>query len=545
MEANPEFRLKWAAIEGFYPASIVIDGDMKILSAGSSIKRHHPSVKAGADLFDLFTWESESSEGTFTELADTGTMIDLVSKEYPLKVRGAMVSSDGGYLIIARHLPNPLALGVGDLTMSDFAPNDPIASAMLLVGVQKAMLEEAQQAATELARARQHSAEILQRFSRVAGFMAHDFNNLLSIIRLNVERLLGDRSLTNRNKRRSEIILETTVRGSEISRSLMTLSSQRYDSSLPVQIDELIRDNLTFLKSIAGSRVSVSYAADAQNALIQTSNEGILNCLVNLVINARDAMPEGGAIEISTGLKKLIDPVKGGGLTEYVVIKVSDNGPGMTSAIAERAFEPLFSTKHNGNGIGLASVLDFTREMKGYSRIETRPGEGTCVFMKLPKYHPEDKAEFGNVAVEISEAPVDLSSKLPGLSVLLVEDEPYALEALSEMLEAWGLSVRPCAGVTEARAALCGNGGVDFDLLLSDIVMADGSGIDFAEEACEIHPRIQVILMSGFVPPSEKMRPTWQYIRKPMASAVLREKMLAAFEILAKKFSIAQSVRDD
>ena len=531
------FGIKWSVIEEYYPASIIIDADMQIVFAGPSIKRLLPSLSTGSGLFDIFIWENKGSHASLADLADTAIVIDLVSNENPIRVRGAVVSADAGFLIIARYIPNPFVLGVGDLRMSDFSPDDPIVSSMLLVGVQKAMLEEAQQAARELARARQHSAEILQRFSRVAGFMAHDFNNLLSIIRLNVERLLNDRNLTHRSKRLSEIIHETTIRGSEISRSLMTLSSQRYESSQDVQIDEMIRDNFAFLASIAGGRITLSLSLNAKNALLRTNREGVLNCLVNLVINARDAMPEGGEIEISTDLRKF---GPGGAVErkEYVDIEVRDCGPGMTAEVAERAFEPLFSTKHNGNGIGLASVLDFTREMGGYCRIETSPGKGTCVFMELPTCQLDIQAGPNNAAMEISGVSTDAPPGLPGLSVLLVEDEPYALEALSEILEGWGLNVCPCAGVAEACAALYKNGGADFDLLLSDIVMADGSGIELAEKACNVSPKIEVILMSGYVPPSEELRSTWQYLRKPIESAALREKIFFAFARMSKNFSI-------
>jgi len=158
--------------------------------------------------------------------------------------------------------------------------------------------------------------------------------------------------------------------------------------------------------------------------------------------------------------------------------------------------------------------------------------------MELPTCQLDIQAGPNNAAMEISGVSTDAPPGLPGLSVLLVEDEPYALEALSEILEGWGLNVCPCAGVAEACAALYKNGGADFDLLLSDIVMADGSGIELAEKACDVSPKIEVILMSGYVPPSEELRSTWQYLRKPIESATLREKIFFAFSRISKNFSI-------
>ncbi|MCW1400940.1 ATP-binding protein [Novosphingobium sp. MW5] len=525
------FKLKWSVITRFYPASIIVDSELNVAQFGPSIERQLPEIRIGVNISDVFVREDASASISLIDVADSGTLIDLVSNNRSIRIRGPVASGDGAYLILGRYLPSPLMLG-SDLKMSDFAPSDPIVQAMLMVGVQKAMLQEAEEAARELVRARQKSAEILQRFSRLAGFMAHDFNNLLSIIRLNTERLLGDDNLSFRNKHLSMIIQETTNRGSEISRSLMTLSSQRYDSFLPLNIDELIADNAAFLRSVAGARIALTVSLNARGAHLLTSREGILNSLVNLIINARDVMPDGGDVHISTSRRNGVKPgdeiEDAQECADFVILEVRDTGPGMPDDVAERAFEPLFSTKKNGTGIGLASVLDFAREMGGDAKVNSHSSQGTCIAIQLPVHSLVEPQIYSNSAEPNPKADLG-ATDFEGRSVLIVEDEVYALEALTEMLEFWGLSVRACGGVSEARSVLEQPDRPNFDLLLSDIVMKDGSGIDLAEFSCVLIPEIRVILMSGFIPATETMRPDWQFLRKPLNSLVLQEILIAAF----------------
>lgn len=520
----------------FFPASIVVDALGNILDFGPSLAKCISGIVCGANLSDYFRFDSDTLGMSIPDLAMSEVSVELFSDRNAIKIRGIVLNIGACYLIMGRHLPVAFSIGLGNLEMNDFGPDDPIVSALLLVGVQKAMLEEAQETTMELALARQYSQEILQRFSRVAGYMAHDFNNLLSIVRLNTERMLSDQGISDRNRRLSQIIRETTDRGSEITRSLMTLASQRHDSSLPLAIDQLITENFAFFNSIAGSEVTLAISLHSANAIVESSRSGFLNCIINLIINARDAMPDGGSITISTRIRRAALPIRSAGAgangqpLEYVAIEVRDTGVGMSAEVASRAFEPLFSTKSHGSGIGLASVLDFAREMGGDACLESRLDEGTSVFLYMPirKQGSEDKQFLHSATLQTGLK--NESSRLKGISVLLVEDEPYALEALTEMLAEWGMNVRACACSSEAILALDDQGGKEFQLLLSDIVMSDGSGIDLAHEAISRQPSIQIILMSGFVPQSEKLAANWQFIRKPLDSEELFRMIEAAVD---------------
>jgi nitrogen-specific signal transduction histidine kinase len=384
----------------------------------------------------------------------------------------------------------------------------------MLISLQRAMLEESQATAIELAHERERSTSLLERTDRVAGYMGHDFNNLLSIIRLNADRLLRKFGHDEKISNLAQIIRETAARGSNITQSLMKLSHQQTDTLLPIVIDDLIRENDTFLNSVVGSGISFDIDLQAATCESVISYNGLLNCIINLLINAREAMPYGGRISLSTSIAHgLATSKSGGGETEpsaYIAICVADSGSGMSEALLSRAFEPLFSSKPKGTGLGLASVRDFAKEMGGDVWLESQVGEGTTVYLHLPLANPSAEAQTAHEFGQSADAPA-----IGTRHILLVEDEPYALEALAEMLEAEGYAVTPCASGEQAMHALEQQA---YHLLLTDIVMPGQTGTEIARQANRGQPSIKTILMSGYVPDSASLEPGWMFIRKPMDS---------------------------
>ena len=344
--------------------------------------------------------------------------------------------------------------------------------------------------------------------------MGHDFNNLLSIIRLNADRLLRKFGHDEKISNLAQIIRETAARGSNITQSLMKLSQQQTDTLLPIIIDDLIRENDTFLNSVVGSGISFDIDLQAATCESVISYNGLLNCIINLLINAREAMPHGGRISLSTSVAHgLATSKSGGGETEpsaYIAICVADSGSGMSEALLSRAFEPLFSSKPKGTGLGLASVRDFAKEMGGDVWLESQVGEGTTVYLHLPLANPSAEARTAHEFGQSADTPA-----IGTRHILLVEDEPYALEALAEMLEAEGYAVTPCASGEQAMQAL---GQQAYHRLLTDIVMPGQTGTEIARHANRGQPSIKTILMSGYVPDSASLEPGWMFIRKPMDS---------------------------
>ena len=508
-----------------FPAHIIVDRDLVVRHCGPSLARQMVALTPGQFLLDHFHWMGGGGPEAIADLAADGRAIQLNSLCGRVRLTGSVLAIEQGYLCALRNVPSEFLLGGNDLQMSDFSPDDPAVAGMMLVGLQKAMLDESREVTLELARERQRSLGLLERLSRLSGFMAHDFNNFLSIIRLNCDRLAKELGDQPKQGRLVGIIRETALRGSEITRSLMTLSRQRNDSRLPIVVDDLIRENLAFFRTVTGAKVDVEIHLGAGDREVEVSRVGILNSLINLLINARDAMPHGGTVSIATAIRDAMLELPGDPqppqMRSYLAVEVADTGAGMTEEALSHAFEPLFSTKTQGNGIGLASVLEFAREMGGDACLDSRPGHGARIYIYLPTM--DDSIVLPAEIPLQPPAPVSTDEA----RILLVEDEPYALEALTEMLEAEGYAVTPCASCAEAAAALEKQ---TFRILLSDIILPGESGPAFARKACEALPQLKVILMSGYVPEAEELHADWMFIRKPMDTQVLLTMLQASLK---------------
>jgi CheY-like chemotaxis protein len=274
------------------------------------------------------------------------------------------------------------------------------------------------------------------------------------------------------------------------------------------------------LDSVVGPNITLKLNLDAGDRKCVVSYSDFLNALINLLINAREAMPMGGQIALSSSVG--VGLIKGDGDTDadmvqsgsYVAIHIADTGAGMSDALLSRAFEPQFSSKPNGTGLGLASVRNFALEMGGDVWLESVEGKGTTAYLHLPVV----RTVAPLVAADSGPAHAGMPDALGKQRILLVEDEPYALEALVEMLEAEGYAVTPCASGEEALIAL---GQDAYDVLLTDVVMPGQNGTEVARDACIAQPSIKVILMSGYVPDSAAFQPGWLFLHKPMESAKL------------------------
>lgn len=499
------------------PAFLHIDHKLQITAMGPGIPKHLPEVRIGmalAEAFDILNYEFNQ----FFEAVNDIKSVRLVSKCGKVNLFGAALIHDGGYLLAVRFAMSDQMLASGDLHLSDFGHADPVIQSTLLIALQRAMLDDAQATALELAHERKRGEELLDRTSRIAGYMAHDFNNLLSIIKLNTDRLLRSFGSDDRISNLANIIQVTAARGSDITQSLMTISQQRTDTLSPIAIDDLIRENSAFLVNVAGAGIDLIFDLQAGDRKSVISYNGFLNCIINLLINAREAMPQGGRIDLSTSISRgLIHSTSDAHALhtgEFIAIRIADNGPGLNESLLSRAFEPLFSSKPNGSGLGLASVRDFAVEMGGDVWLESQAGEGATVYLHLPVAEGASAATMPRLTAT-PEQQAQVSGKK---SILLVEDEPYALEALLEMLEGEGYAVTPCSTADQAMRALEQNA---YHLLLSDIVMPGQNGTDIARIACAGQPSIKVILMSGYVPDSASLQPGWMFLRKPMDSGEL------------------------
>lgn len=504
-----------------FPANICIDKNFNILSTGPIVPRLVHDLKLGGYLFDYIVSGHANDEDYLSSASGNHKLVRFEPKGAGSALVGWVVPSDLGYILVLRLSPDNFLLDGSNLQISDFAPGDPFVHGLLMFTMQRAMIEEQKALTIELSASRQKTENLLNRLSRIAGFMAHDFNNFLSIIRLNCDRLANDLAEDERLLRLIDIIRSTAARGSAITRSLMTLSNQREDTSLPVPIDQLIGENVAFLSSTAGARVTVALDLRAPGARVLASPTGLLNCVVNLLINARDAMPSGGTISIKTFPKAHSATDHDIGVADnrhFIVLQIVDSGMGMSEEVLARAFEPLFSTKATGNGLGLASVKDFALALGGDARILSEQSSGTTVELVLPVWsRTEDSAT--NHSSDVGQGETGMGIPSP-VKILVVDDEPYALEALVELLGAAGCEVTACTSAKAAESELAMG---TFNVLLTDIVLKNESGTDLAKLAASRDPNLNVLLMSGYVPINDQLDPKWAFVRKPINTQVLIE----------------------
>ena len=524
-----KIRLDREQRDTIFPANIVLDNDLRVIALGPAIRGRFPEITQGASILDHFRLTASTNGTTIQELSGTATLLNLESHRSHQVLSGWVIPYQAGYLLALRLAPTNYSLEESGLQITDFAVGDPAVHALLMFSIQRALLKEQRLVALELDRARQLSQDLSERISRSAGFLAHDFNNFISIIKLNCDRLKMVLTGQERPLRLVDVISGAASRGSAITRSLMALSNQRADSPIPVDIDALILENQAFLASAVGIHVNLQVDLGATGGKVMVSPVAALNCLVNLLINARDAMPRGGQVKLATRRVAAAEVEEGEpDGPAHILIEVTDTGVGMTAEVSGRAFEPFFSTKPKGNGLGLASVLEFAVEAGGKTSIASTPGAGTSILLSLPCINPTGATveRFGGHAPEGDQTvEVVPPSSDAGPQILVVEDEPFALEALCELLGASGFEVTGVGNSSDALDALRRS---SFKVLLSDIVLADESGANLAREACALHPSLKVILMSGFVPRGEELDDRWLFLRKPIDAQVVTEVLRAA-----------------
>ncbi len=335
----------------------------------------------------------------------------------------------------------------------------------------------------------------MEAIGRLAGGLAHDFNNLLMVVSGHAELLrtrLGSGSPAHDDL---EAIGRAANGGAALTRKLLAFSRDRAIRTAPLDLGACVRDSEHLLRRLVGERVRLEIRAAGTLRPVETEGSEILQILLNLVTNARDAMPEGGSVTIETrevflphGDPAATPPCRPG---EYVLLEVRDTGPGIAPAIRQRIFEPFFTTRATGTGLGLAVVYAIATKGDGHVRVRDGPSGGTVVSLLFPpssgKVLPPEAARVPGTKERI-EAP----------SLLLVEDQAPVRATVRRMLEILGYRVTEAGSGAEA-IELARRSRRPPDVLLTDIVMPDMRGPRVAAGVREVHPNVRVLYMSGFV----------------------------------------------
>ncbi|MEP7029963.1 MAG: ATP-binding protein [Pseudolabrys sp.] len=390
---------------------------------------------------------------------------------------------------------------------------------------------EARKKAEELLR----QAQKMEAVGQLTGGVAHDFNNLLTIIQGGLEMIgrqvttLQITPATTRIARGKDLALEGVRRAARLTERLLAFARQQPLDPKAVDANRLVSGICELLRRMVGETVEFETVLAAGLWVTQADLNQLENTILNLVVNARDAMPNGGKVTIETAnahlddayVRNLSEPVKTG---QYVMISISDTGTGMDRATLERAFEPFFTTKGvgKGTGLGLSQVYGFVRQSSGHVAIYSEVGEGTSVKIYLPRHHGSEERveELDNSATQ--------NQSLGAETVLVVEDDEalrhYTVETLSDL----GYSVLAAANGAAALEILKRNEKID--LLFTDIVMPGGmNGRQLADAAAKLRPDMKILFTTGYTANAivhhGRLDPDVQLISKPFTYESLGRKI--------------------
>jgi two-component system CheB/CheR fusion protein len=357
----------------------------------------------------------------------------------------------------------------------------------------------AAQDSLELTRQALFRSQKMEAVGQLTGGIAHDFNNILMVILGNLE-LLRMR-LPQADDATTELIDETlraTRHGQDLTADLLAFSRRRQLNPQPVAINALVENIVRLLTRTLGAGIKITTAASRDAGVAMVDPGALEAAIVNVALNARDAMPDGGTLTIRTSRTEITQPPRTEddlAIGRYAMLAIQDTGTGMAPEVVQRVFEPFFTTKGGaGSGLGLSMVYGFAKQSGGAVTIASQPGRGTTVIIYLPltKSKPVESAT--------PDAPIP--PPIVAHTILVVEDEAAVRSTVRRQLETLGHKVLVA---DTAAAALPMLGGEEApDLLLTDVVLGAGmNGIDLAEAARRTKPDFPVIFMSGFTAVAE------------------------------------------
>jgi signal transduction histidine kinase/CheY-like chemotaxis protein len=337
-------------------------------------------------------------------------------------------------------------------------------------------------------------AQKMDAIGRVAGGVAHDFNNLLSVILSYAELMLERPELAGRTRDQLREIQKAGVRAAELTRQLLAFSRQSVINPRVLDLARVVHEMDGMIRRIVGTDVEVATIATSDLGKVKADPGHIEQVIMNLVVNARDAMPRGGTLTIEAANVELDAAYAHDhlGVTPgpHVMLAVSDTGVGMSKDVQERIFEPFFTTKEpgKGTGLGLAIVFGIARQSGGSVWVYSELNKGTTFKLYLPR--------TDDVELPLERA-VQSEHVRGSETILLVEDEDQLRAVAKSILEGNGYRVLEAADGALALQALASDAGA-IDLLLTDLVMPKMSGHELAERAEQLRPGLRVLYMSGY-----------------------------------------------
>ena len=381
-----------------------------------------------------------------------------------------------------------------------------------------------QMAERERAEAALRQAQRIEAVGQLTGGVAHDFNNLLTVLLGNLDLIESAGGYDTRTADRLAAMRGAAERGARLTGQLLAFARQQPLLPRPVDLNAVVTGMERLMQSALGPNVRIHnrLAPALWPALVDPTQIELV--ILNLAINARDAMPGGGDLTIETSNVHLPEAQRSDALPEgdYVAIRVSDTGIGMTPEVLAKVFEPFFTTKEvgAGSGLGLSQVFGMARQSGGDVTIESEPGDGTTVTLHLPR------APVGSAAVPPPASPS--AEAQPGeRPILLVDDDAPVRATAAALLRSLGYTVIEASSGRAALEWLCGE--TEVALLLTDVVMPDMNGPALVEAARALRPGLPVVFMSGYAELAgiADVAKLGRVVAKPFRSAELAEQLAA------------------
>jgi PAS domain S-box-containing protein len=332
----------------------------------------------------------------------------------------------------------------------------------------------------------------MEAVGQLTGGIAHDFNNLLTVIVGNAELLVDDPSDPDQTRSLAGMVLQAAEKGADLTQRLLAFGRRQTLTPERLNLDQVVENMGSLLRRTIPASIEIATELQKADLAALTDRTLLESAILNVVVNARDAMPEGGTLTIRTGER--VATVRDGSVPAgqpVVFVSICDTGTGMSPEVLARVFEPFYTTKAvgKGSGLGLAMVHGFVEQAGGHVSIESAIGQGTTVTILLPAI---DKFSI--------QAPVEsevAGTTMGGGRVLVVEDEPQVLHFVCSQLVSFGYRIEAVSAGPDALDVLRQD--QSFDLLFTDVVMPKGmSGIELARRAREIKPDLRVLLTSGY-----------------------------------------------
>jgi len=520
------WQLEAALLRRLFPFGFSVDAGGKLVAAGERWSSFAPQVAPGASFDALFVPLRPIGVTGLAGLRDVqGEAVLLKLAGRPgFELRGQFVG-EGAVLhfVGGPWIANLGSLSALGLELRDFPPHDSRGDLLVLLQAQETSLADMRALANSLrekiAAQTQLEAQLqqiqkMELVGRFAGGMAHNFNNILMAIQGYAELSLTRLDASDPVHGWVQQICTATEHAASLTHGLLTMSRQNRLKLETLDLARELREVEKLVSPLLGKRVSLEVRMDPSLSSVHGDSSSLKQILMNLVLNARDAMPGGGTVTIA--VQPATGPApSGSGMLEFVEITVADTGVGMDASTKANIFEPFFTTKEVGKGVGLglSTVYGLVQQLGGTISVESELGSGATFRIRLP--------HFAKPAT--TPAPAPATSAPTGARILLVDDELQVRKLLEALLRRDGYEVSTAANAEEALALL--EAGERFELLLTDVLMPGLSGPELSERVDARHGALPTLFISGHTDNARLRRgelpPHQRFLAKPFTPADL------------------------